>query len=206
MSPETRFVRESNRSDGARSVALHGGEPNTTSRWLGDRTAETQLAQLAFASAYDVGMNNVMNRRVFLAGAVGAVGVGGFASQAGAAEMTAQEKANVQVVNEFCAAWSAKDLNKILSLFADTGAYRMTETAEPLKGRDAVAARIKPLIERVERFDVLDTFARGPMVINERIDRFASGTLKAWHGVGVFFLKDGKIVEWSDYTMSTERA
>ena len=81
----------------------------------------------------------------------------------------------------------------------------MTETAEPLKGRDTVAARIRPLIDRVERFDVLDTFARGPMVINERIDRFASGALKAWHGVGVFFLKDGKIVEWSDYTISTER-
>ena len=34
------------------------------------------------------------------------------------------------------------------------------------------------------------------MVMNERIDRFSGGPLKAWHGVGVFFVKDGKIVEW----------
>src|SRR3954471_10137454 len=149
---------------------------------------------------------DAVNRRHFLATGIGAAALAVVPRGAAAAELSAQEKANVQVVNDFCAAWSAKDLTKILSLFAETGAYRMTETAEPLKGRDAVSARIKGLIDRVDRFDVLDTFARGPMVVNERIDRFASGALKAWHGVGVFFLKDGKIVEWYDYTISTERA
>lgn len=147
-----------------------------------------------------------IGRRAFLASGIGIAGFAGASSRAAAAEMTAQEKANVQIVNDFCAAWSAKDLTKILSLFAETGAYRMTETVEPLKGRDAVSARIRPLVDRVDRFEVLDTFARGPMVVNERIDRFSTGTLKAWHGVGVFFLKDGKIVEWYDYTISTERA
>ena len=43
------------------------------------------------------------------------------------------------------------------------------------------------------------------MVINERIDRFSGGPLKAWHGVGVFFVKDGKIVEWYDYAISMDR-
>jgi limonene-1,2-epoxide hydrolase len=147
-----------------------------------------------------------MNRRAFLATGAGAVAVAGFARDAGAAELTAQEKANVQVVNDFCAAWSGRDLAKILSLFAADAAYRMTETVEPVKGRDAVAARIRGLVDRVERFDVLETFARGPMVINERIDRFSTGALKAWRGVGVFFLKDGKIVEWYDYTISMERS
>jgi limonene-1,2-epoxide hydrolase len=146
-----------------------------------------------------------MNRRGFLATGVAAVAGVGIAGGAAAAELTAQEKANVQVVNDFCAGWSARDLNKIMSLFAEAGVYRATETAEPLKGRDAVTARVRGLLDRVDRFDVLDTFAKGPMVINERIDRFSTGTLKAWHGVGVFFLKDGKIVEWSDYTMSMER-
>jgi limonene-1,2-epoxide hydrolase len=147
-----------------------------------------------------------MTRRSFVAsGAVAMAGVG-YARRLEAAELTAQEKANVQVVTDFCAAWSARDLTKIMSCFAESGVYRATETAEPVKGRDAVTARVRGFLDRVERFDVLDTFARGPMVINERIDRFSSGTLKAWHGVGVFFLKDGKIVEWYDYTMSTERA
>ena len=84
-------------------------------------------------------MVSTMNRRAFLATGAGAAALAGFANGAEAAEMTAQEKANVQVVNE-------------------------------------------------------------------RIDRFSTGNLKAWRGVGVYFLKDGKIVEWYDYTISTERA
>ena len=45
------------------------------------------------------------------------------------------------------------------------------------------------------------------MVFNERIDYFApGGRLKSWHGVGVFFVKDGKIVEWQDFTIAIERA
>ena len=43
------------------------------------------------------------------------------------------------------------------------------------------------------------------MVFNERIDHFQNMGLKSWHGVGVFFLREGKIVEWYDYTIATER-
>jgi limonene-1,2-epoxide hydrolase len=44
------------------------------------------------------------------------------------------------------------------------------------------------------------------MVINHRIDRFVSTTRPlTWEGVGVFFVKDGKIREWSDYTIRVER-
>jgi limonene-1,2-epoxide hydrolase len=118
---------------------------------------------------------------------------------------TAAEQANIKVVNDFCAAWPSHDLTTILGFFADNGAYRMTETMEPAKGKDAMAARIKTIIDAVVRFDVLETFARGPMVINERVDHFSSGPLKSWRGVGVFFLKDGKIVEWYDYTIAMEK-
>lgn len=92
-----------------------------------------------------------------------------------------------------------------MAFFVDDGAYRMTETTELAKGRDAVSARIQTILDHVDRFEVLDTFARGPMVINERIDRFSDFTLKTWHGVGVFFIQDGKIVDWYDYTIAVER-
>ncbi len=127
------------------------------------------------------------------------------AARAAAAEPTPAEKANIEVVNAFCAAWPSHDLDKLMSFFAEDGAYRMTETREPAKGRAAVAASVKPILPSVVSFDVLDTFARGPMVINERIDRFTGFALKSWHGVGVFFLRDGKIVEWYDYTIEMER-
>ena len=147
----------------------------------------------------------IMNRRGFLATGAGLGAVGAFARPATAAEMTADERANVKIVNDFCATWPSHDLSQVMAFFADNGAYRMTETMEPAKGRDAVTARVKSIINNVEKFEVLDTWARGPMVINERIDRFSGGPLKAWHGVGVFFVKDGKIVEWYDYTITMER-
>ena len=146
------------------------------------------------------------NRRAFLAG-LGAAAAGAmFASPLEAAEQTAAEKANIQVVKDFCAAWPSHDLDKILGFFADNGSYRMTETMEPTKGREALIARLKMIINNVTQFEILDTWARGPMVINERIDRFTNFQLKSWHGVGVFLVKDGKIVEWYDYTISSERA
>lgn len=148
--------------------------------------------------------NHGVDRRMFLAAGAGLSLT--LVPRESTAAPSAAEQANIKIVNEFCAAWPSHDLNKILGFFADTGAYRMTETTEPAKGKDAIAARIKTIIAAVVRFDVLETFARGPMVINERIDYFSSGPLKSWRGVGVFFLKDGKIVEWYDYTIAMERA
>ena len=133
------------------------------------------------------------------------LGLAAFATRAEAAEWTPAEKANVEAVTAFCAAWPSHDVAKIMSFFADPCAYRVTETQEPANGREAVTARIASFIDRVQEFKVLDTFAKGPMVFNERIDSFASGALKSWHGVGVFFLKDGKIVEWYDYTILADR-
>ena len=140
--------------------------------------------------------------------AAAGAGIGAMLAQprgAMAAELTASEKSNVQVVNAFCAAWPSHDLDKLMAFFAENGAYRVSETQEPNKGKEAVRNRIKSFLDRVERFEVLDTLAKGPMVFNERIDHFTGGPLKSWHGVGVFFLKDGKIVEWYDYTIALER-
>lgn len=147
-----------------------------------------------------------MDRRGFLAAGGAGMALAGISLSASAAELTTDEKANVQLVNEFCAAWPSHDLDKIMEFFADDGAYRMTETTELADGRDAVSTRIQTIINNVDRFEVLDTFARGPMVINERIDYFSDFALKTWRGVGVFFIRDGKIVDWYDYTIRMEPA
>lgn len=147
-----------------------------------------------------------LNRRGFLVAGAGALALAGMARSAQAAELTSEEQANIQLVNNFCAAWPDHDLDKVMTFFADDGAYRMTETTELANGRDAVAARIQTILNNVVRFDVLDTFARGPMVINERIDYFSEFAIKSWHGVGVFFIREGKIVDWYDYTIKMEQA
>jgi limonene-1,2-epoxide hydrolase len=157
----------------------------------------------------DRSVNRAVNngrRKVLTAAGLGAAAMATFPGPARAAEMTAAEKANVQVVNDFCAAWPAHNLDRVMAFFADNCAYRVNETQEPYKGRPAVTDRIQSFLGRVQKFDVLESFARGPMVFNERKDSFTSGPLKMWHGVGVFFLKDGKIVEWYDYTIALERA
>jgi limonene-1,2-epoxide hydrolase len=147
-----------------------------------------------------------MDRRELLVGGLAVAAAVGLPHVTSAAEPTALETANMKIVSDFCAAWPSHDLDKILAFFPENGAYRMTETMEPAKGRDALTARIKMIINNVREFQVLDTWARGPMVVNERIDRFSNFMLESWHGVGVFFLKDGKIVEWYDYTIESKRA
>jgi len=148
-----------------------------------------------------------LDRRSFLAAGLGAAGTAAaFAAPVEAAEQTATEKANIQVVKDFCAAWPGHDLDRIVAFFAENGSYRMTEAMEPSKGREALIARLNMIIDNVTQFEILDTWARGPMVVNERIDRFTNFQLKSWHGVGVFLVKDGKIVEWYDYTIGSERA
>ena len=144
------------------------------------------------------------SRRKFCASGVGTLALAGAALPAAAAELTLEEQANVDLINAFCAAWSEPQLERIMSFFTDDSAYRMTETTELAEGINAVSQRIETLIYNVDRFDVLDTFARGPMVVNERIDYFSDFAIKTWHGVGVFFIKEGTIIDWYDYTIQTE--
>jgi len=68
--------------------------------------------------------------------------------------------------------------------------------------KDAVVARIKGFVDpaQVVEFPVAETFAKGPIVMNERTDRFVRpDRTNTFHVVGVFFVRDGKIAEWTDY-------
>jgi len=118
-----------------------------------------------------------------------------------AAERTAAEEANLTLVADFCASFESRDMAKIASYLAPNCSYRITETAMPAVGAAALE-RIKSYVERSSKieFKILDSWARGPMVINERIDSFTrSDASPAYHLVGVFFIKDAKIAEWTDY-------
>jgi limonene-1,2-epoxide hydrolase len=124
-----------------------------------------------------------------------------FAIPAMAAEPTPAEKANLALVADFCAAFARRDMTTIASYLAPNCSYRVTETAVPAVGAAAVE-RIRSYVERSSRieFKILDSWARGPMVVNERIDSFTrSDGSPAYHLVGVFLIKEGKIAEWTDY-------
>ena len=141
------------------------------------------------------------SRRSVLAGAgIGAAGLA-LAGGAEAAPMSETEKANVKLVEDFCAAWSSKDADKVMAFFSDNPSYRQTELQAPAVGRQAVAEKVSGGVKVATKFEIHESWARGPMVINERTDYFDSPRLKRWRGVGVFLIKDGRIVEWQDFTI-----
>jgi limonene-1,2-epoxide hydrolase len=149
------------------------------------------------------GNQSALNRRAFFGAGAALLAL---PAGAAAAEWTALEKANVKVVNDMCAAWVAPlDLAKVGGFLAEDCVYRATETTPAVKGRQAIMEGLKKMLgspDKVE-FEIVQTFARGPMVVNERFDRFTMpGRSINWHGIGVFFVKDGKIAEWSDFTIS----
>lgn len=78
-------------------------------------------------------------------------------------------------------------------------------TTPAIVGRIAFHDRIKGIIERMTsiEFRVVDTLTKGPLVLNERHDTLVSAQrTRRFHAVGMFFLVNGKIVEWTDYVIS----
>jgi limonene-1,2-epoxide hydrolase len=150
----------------------------------------------------------VFRRDLLAASGVAALGALFTSRETHAAELSPQEAANLKTVNEFCAAWSTRDLRQVTSRMTADAVYRMTETTPPITGAAALIAQMQPWVDTSSaiEFRVLESFAKGPVVVNHRIDHFSSSTRPlTWEGVGVFFLQDGKIKEWSDYSIGVKR-
>lgn len=120
-----------------------------------------------------------------------------------AADLSPIEKANLDLVTRFCEAFATRDMAKISAFLSPDVVYRITDAAPAAKGPEAFA-RIKAYVDRSTAIDfkILDSWVRGSVVVNERIDAFtrADGNV-AYHLTGVFVVKDGKIAEWADYSI-----
>ena len=128
--------------------------------------------------------------------------------KADAAELSEAEQAKVAIVNAFCAAWSTLDLAEVTALMSDDSVYRMTETTPAVTGHQALIDQMQPWVDTSSaiEFKILETFAKGPLVVNHRVDTFSSDTRPlTWEGVGVFLVQDGKIKEWFDYSIRVDR-
>ena len=157
-------------------------------------------------------MTEAIDRRELLrAGGAGAVFLAALsgARSAAAAELSDTEAANVKLVTAFCAAWSTRNLANVTALMSDDAVYRMSQTTPPVTGHGGLVGQMQPWVDTSDtiEFKILETLAKGPIVLNHRIDHFASKTRPiTWEGVGVFYVENGKIKEWSDYTIRVERA
>jgi limonene-1,2-epoxide hydrolase len=156
---------------------------------------------------------NSLSRRTFAASGLTALATLGLSplSFAQAAVPTGKsippevERANVAVVNDFCAAFARKDLAKAVSLLADGCVYRPTQTRPPVVGKEKVADTIRGFLERGAEFKVLKTVVLGPLVLNERDDVIVmatSGPTRTFRvAAGLFFIENGRIAEWTDYVI-----
>lgn len=111
------------------------------------------------------------------------------------------ERANVKVVDDFIAAWS--DPDKAVSFLAPEASVRMEENKPAIVGQKAVADAFKGFMKPGVTLHVktLRTTVHGPVVLNKRIDTMKTKGQpdQVFPVVGVFVVKNGKIVEWTDY-------
>lgn len=143
-------------------------------------------------------------RRTFLLAAFAAA-AGSLVPRIAEAAQSADATSVLRLVTAFCASVSQLDPAVMRPFLADDVVYRMTETTPPIVGVEAVLETYRKLNATSIEFKVLETFTAGPIVINRRTDAFVGPRSFTWQGVGVFFVKDGKIKEWSDYTIRMER-
>ena len=120
-----------------------------------------------------------------------------------AAQQTAAEQSNIAAVNDFCATFVVPmDWDKMASFLAADCKFRGSQTLPMVEGSDAIVEFLKGFAGNATAmsFEVFDTWARGPVVVNHRVDKFVlpENSIEATV-VGVFYLVDGKIAEWTDY-------
>jgi len=158
--------------------------------------------------------NTMTQRRQVLQGTGGAMIAALLTSAASGQEnsieanLTEAERANIRLIDKFCAAWEAMDLQQVTATMTEQCVYRQSQDTAPVTGHQGVINLMQPWIESSHAitYKILETFARGPVVINRRIDIYHSETNHLeWEGVGLFLIEDGLIREWQDFTMRIKR-
>ena len=112
----------------------------------------------------------------------------------------------IEVVRNFCAAWSSdRGAAELAAFFTEDAVYHNIPLA-PVTGREAIADNIAsvlrpgpPGIESID-FRLINIAANGPVVLTERVDVFAlPGKSFELPVMGIFEISGGKISAWRDY-------
>jgi limonene-1,2-epoxide hydrolase len=105
------------------------------------------------------------------------------------------------VVREFCAAWSRRDIDELLGFFKPDAIYHNIPLP-PAQGHDAIRGVLQLFVPASQEisFDILAMASDGNKVLTERVDRFKMGSITMEIPVaGVFEIEGGKIAAWRDY-------
>lgn len=150
-----------------------------------------------------------ISRRALVAGvvAVTASGVSPMvhADQSGKSDL---ERANETLVNDFCRDWSLRDVEKLRPYLAEDLYHQQAPGRPVMESREAFEKQMGGWLNSLElvEFEILRSHVIGPIVLNERIDRFkapagSKGPSMQFHVVGEFFIENGVIKVWKDWPM-----
>jgi limonene-1,2-epoxide hydrolase len=154
-----------------------------------------------------------LDRRTFLpAVLIGSFGVAALPKALQSAQNTDTEKANLKIISDMVAAWDVAaasdppDFGKLSGYFTDDCAFRLRPTDETFtRGLEVIQAAIKRGTANGQKIhhELLDSFAKGPVVAVEKLNHFVTlEKTRTSHVVAVFVIKDGKISEWTEYFIS----
>ena len=107
----------------------------------------------------------------------------------------------LELVQRFCDAWSAGDLDAIVAYFTDDAVYHNIPI-DPVTGKDAIKATIAGFTAGVDKieFRVHHIAAAGNVVMTERTDVFVTPAKSIELPVmGTFEVAGDKIAAWRDY-------
>ena len=111
--------------------------------------------------------------------------------------------ASTDVIDRFIAAWSDKDVDRIMDFFTDDAVYTNIPIDPPNEGKPAIRKTIEGFIGMAKSVEFVvhhQTENDRGVVMNERTDRFVLEDRVAEAKVmGVFEIRDGKIAAWRDY-------
>lgn len=106
------------------------------------------------------------------------------------------------MVTAFLTSWHGRDIDVIMSYFADDAVYHNMPVA-PIVGAAAIRGIFTALLEVFSdaQLDIVSIAAKPNLVLAERVDRFTmrDGRAVVIPVCGVFEIRDGKIVRFSDY-------
>jgi limonene-1,2-epoxide hydrolase len=120
-----------------------------------------------------------------------------------AAELTAGERANIKLIDDMLGAWATLQLpDAIPILFTADTVFKPSPGAMPVSGHQGMLEHFKRITgggNKVE-FWVIESFAKGAVVAHHRRTTFITPQqTRTSNAAAVFYFKEGKIAEWSDY-------
>jgi limonene-1,2-epoxide hydrolase len=152
---------------------------------------------------------NTSRRSLLVASGAGLLAAAAVGTRAHAKTMTSTEKANIKLLKEFLAEFSSPDVDLEVVMqkyIAPTGSVRWADNLPAVIGPIAASAQARQLMPKgaSATFKYLDIFARGPVVATSRIDTIIiPGKAKTLYPIaGVHVIKDGRLVEYTDYILS----